>query len=77
MTRPSLIDCMNDVCPWTGKPVSMDALTLYKGQVVGFASRAARDHFLAAVVAFETAILAPPVIKGCAKPVLRAECRAA
>jgi len=66
--RLSLADCVNDVCPWTGKPVSGSALTLYKGKVVGFADRAARDAFLAAMVAFETAILAPPVLKTCTRP---------
>ncbi|BBE72329.1 hypothetical protein [Oharaeibacter diazotrophicus] len=68
MRRLSLADCVNDVCPWTGKPVSGTALTLYKGKVVGFADRAARDAFLAAMVAFETAILAPPVLKTCTRP---------
>ncbi|MCG8544724.1 MAG: glutathione S-transferase, partial [Alphaproteobacteria bacterium] len=31
-----LEDCINDVCPWSGKPVSPDSLTDYRGQVVGF-----------------------------------------
>jgi len=66
--RLSLADCVNDVCPWTGKPVSGSALTLYKGKVVGFADRGARDAFLAAMVAFETAILAPPVLRTCTRP---------
>ncbi|WP_181702799.1 glutathione S-transferase [Chthonobacter albigriseus] len=65
MTKLSLDDCVNDVCPWTGKPVSADALTRYKGKVIGFADRRSRDAFLAALVAFETAILAPPKIVGC------------
>ncbi len=68
MSRLSLADCVNDVCPWTGKPVSAGALTRYKGRVVGFADKAARDAFLAAMVAFETAILAPPVIRCCPRP---------
>lgn len=66
MTALALEACVNDVCPWTGKPVSADALTLYKGRVVGFASRSARDAFLAAIVAFETAMRAPPAVRGCA-----------
>ncbi|WP_237152296.1 glutathione S-transferase [Oryzibacter oryziterrae] len=63
MTSLRLSDCINDVCPWTGKPVSGEALTLYKGKVVGFADRAARDAFLAATIAFETALQPPPVIR--------------
>jgi len=63
MSRLSLADCVNDVCPWTGKPVAQEALTLYKGKVVGFADRSARDAFLAAMIAFETAILPAPVLR--------------
>lgn len=65
VTRLSLDDCVNDVCPWTGKPVSADALTRYKGKVIGFADRTSRDAFLAALVAFETAIQAPPKVVCC------------
>ena len=61
MIAPRLEDCVNDLCPLTRRPVSPDALTFYKGKVVGFADRAARDSFLASIVAFETAIQAPPV----------------
>lgn len=61
----SISDCVNDVCPWTGKPVSADALTRYKGKVIGFADRRSRDAFLAAIIAFETAILAPPRVTSC------------
>lgn len=71
----SIQACVNDVCPWTGKPVSADALTLYKGKVIGFADRTARDAFLAALVAFETAIRDAPVIRTCPKalqPLVRA-----
>ncbi|WP_181705973.1 glutathione S-transferase [Chthonobacter rhizosphaerae] len=65
MTHLQIEDCVNDVCPWTGKPVSADALTRYKGKVIGFADRRSRDAFLAAIVAFETAILAPPRVVSC------------
>ena len=27
-----LEDCVNDVCPWSGEPVSADSLTLLQGQ---------------------------------------------
>jgi hypothetical protein len=55
-----LADCVNDVCPVTGRAVSADALARYKGRVVGFANRAARDAFVGALVAFETAIQPAP-----------------
>jgi hypothetical protein len=56
MTRLRIEDCANDVCPWSGKPVAADALTRYRGQVVGFSEPALRDRFLMALLAFETAI---------------------
>ena len=51
-----LEDCVNDVCPWSGKPVSADSLTHYKGAVVGFCNPGCRDKFDAAASAFEAAI---------------------
>lgn len=63
MIAPRIEDCVNDLCPLTRRPVSPDALTLYKGRVVGFADRQARDTFLAAMLAFETAIQPPPVVR--------------
>jgi hypothetical protein len=48
-----LEDCVNDVCPWSGKPVSADSLTLYKGKVVGFCNTGWRDKFEAATRAFD------------------------
>jgi YHS domain-containing protein len=52
----SLEDCVNDVCPWSGKPVSADSLTLYKGKVVGFCNTGCRDKFEAASRAFDAKI---------------------
>jgi hypothetical protein len=49
-------DCVNLTCPWSGKPVSADSLTLYKGEVVGFCNTGCRDKFDAATVAFDAAI---------------------
>lgn len=60
---PSLRDCVNDVCPATGRPVSGDALALYKGRVVGFADKATRDLVMGAFVALETAIRPAPCVK--------------
>ena len=51
-----LEDCVNDVCPWSGEPVSCDSLTLYKGKVVGFCNTGCRDKFEAAAGAFDAAI---------------------
>ena len=51
-----LDDCVNDVCPWSGKPVSRDSLTLYKDEVVGFCNPGCREKFDAAASAFDAAI---------------------
>ena len=49
-------DCVNDVCRWSGEPVSADSLTLYKGKVVGFCNTGCRDKFEAAARAFDAKI---------------------
>jgi len=49
-------DCVNDVCPWSGEPVSADSLTNYRGHVVGFCNTGCRDKFDAAAGAFDAAI---------------------
>jgi hypothetical protein len=54
--EPRLEDCVNDVCPWSGKPVSADSLTQYRGEVVGFCNPGCRSKFDAAARAFDTAI---------------------
>ena len=51
-----LEDCVNDVCPWSGDPVSADSLTLYQGEVVGFCNTGCRDKFEKAAKAFDAAI---------------------
>jgi hypothetical protein len=51
-----LEDCVNERCPWSGKPVSADSLTLYKGRVVGFCNTGCRDKFEAAARAFDARI---------------------
>ncbi len=53
---PRLEDCVNTHCPWSGKPVSADSLTRYRGQVVGFCNTGCREKFDAAVLAFDSAI---------------------
>ena len=49
-------DAINDTCPWSGDPISADALTRYRGQVVGFCNTDCRDKFAVAVSYFETAL---------------------
>jgi hypothetical protein len=51
-----LEDCVNQVCPWSGDPVSKDSLTVYRGKVVGFCNTGCRDKFEAASSAFDKAI---------------------
>jgi hypothetical protein len=56
MSELKLEDCVNETCPWSGKPVVKDSLTLYKGKVVGFCNTGCRDKFERAVGHFETAL---------------------
>ncbi|MEM7777563.1 MAG: glutathione S-transferase [Pseudomonadota bacterium] len=53
MTTLNIADCINDICPWSGKPVSADSLTIYRGQVVGFCNAGCRDKFEKAVGQFD------------------------
>lgn len=64
-SRPPLdiADCVNTTCPWSGKPVSAEALTLYRGQVVGFCNSGCRDKFEAATSLFDRT-LAEKAISG-------------
>jgi hypothetical protein len=56
MTEPKLEDCGNPTSPWSGKPVSADSLTRYRGEVVGFCNTGCRDKFEAATKAFDSAM---------------------
>ncbi|MCK0197345.1 glutathione S-transferase [Ancylobacter sp. 6x-1] len=58
MAQLSLADAVNESCPWSGKPISADSLTLYRGVVVGFCNPGCRDKFAAAVEHFERAAAA-------------------
>jgi hypothetical protein len=53
-------DAVNETCPWSGKPIAADSLTLYKGAVVGFCNTGCRDKFEKAVDHFEQAFLDKP-----------------
>ena len=48
-------DCINETCPWSGKPVRADSLTEYDGHVVGFCNTGCRDKFERAIRHFEEA----------------------
>ena len=49
----TLADAINDVCPWSGKPVWADSLTHYRGHVAGFCNPGCRDKFVAATGMFD------------------------
>lgn len=51
-----LEDCVNETCPWSGKPVSADSLTHYRGRVIGFCNPGCRDKFESAVGLFDPLI---------------------
>ena len=51
-------DAVNETCPWSGKPIAADSLTLYNGAVVGFCNPGCRDKFERAVRLFEDALQA-------------------
>lgn len=51
-----IADCINETCPWSGKPVSADSLTKYKGKVVGFCNSGCRDKFEKAADLFESCL---------------------
>ena len=54
-------DAINETCPWSGKPIAADSLTLYRGEVVGFCNPGCRDKFEKAVQHFEAALAAKDV----------------
>ena len=55
MRTLDVADCINETCPWSGKPVQADSLTEYDGHVVGFAIPAAATSCESAVRHFEEA----------------------
>lgn len=44
---------INEFCPWSGKPVQNDSITVYKGKKVGFCNTGCKDKFEIAVHYFE------------------------
>ncbi len=55
MPELDIVECINETCPWSGKPVQPDSLTEYDGQVVGFCNTGCRDKFETAVRHFRNA----------------------
>ena len=51
-----LEDAANETCPWSGKPISADSLTVYKGRTVGFCNPGCRDKFATAISHFEASL---------------------
>lgn len=45
MASPILNECVNPTCPFSGKPVEPDSLTLYRDRTVGFCNPDCRDKF--------------------------------
>jgi hypothetical protein len=48
-----LEQCINQVCPCSGDPVSAESLTLYRNKVVGFCNTGCRDSFDKAIQHFD------------------------
>lgn len=57
-TSLNIDDVVNETCPWSGKPIAADSLTLYNGAVVGFCNPGCRDKFALALRSFEAALQA-------------------
>lgn len=52
MSTLKVFDCINETCPWSGKPVQADSLTDYTGRVVEFCKTGCRDKFETALSHF-------------------------
>ena len=55
MSALEITDCINETCPWSGKPVQPDSLIEFDGHVVGFCNTGCRDKFETALRHFEEA----------------------
>ncbi|RED54007.1 glutathione S-transferase [Aestuariispira insulae] len=55
MPELNIEDCINDTCPWSGKPVKADSLTRLGEQIVGFCNPGCRDKFAKAIDHFRLA----------------------
>lgn len=52
----TLDGAVNSDCPWSGRPVSADSLTTYRGATVGFCNPDCRDKFDMAIASFDRAL---------------------
>ena len=52
----AIADAVNTRCPFSGKPIRADSLTVYRGTVVGFCNPGCRDKFAADPLGFPQAI---------------------
>lgn len=41
-------DCINSICPWSGRAVNSNALMFYRGKTIGFCNQEFRETFLKA-----------------------------
>ena len=55
MSGLEIADCINEGCPWSGKPVQADSLREFRGEVVGFCKPGCRDKFERAIRHFKEA----------------------
>ncbi|MDE0302802.1 MAG: glutathione S-transferase [Gammaproteobacteria bacterium] len=55
MPALDIADCINETCPYSGKPVQADSLAMYGDHVVGFCNPGCRDKFTSAIQHFENA----------------------
>ncbi len=53
MNALDIANCINNTCPWSGKPVAADSLTSYRGNVVGFCNPGCREKFEKAIGDFD------------------------
>lgn len=56
MSQSNKISTINSHCPWSGKPVSPDATTVYHNQLVGFCNPGCRDQFQKACDHFDQSL---------------------
>ena len=59
MSASEINEVVNTHCPWSGKPVSPDSLTRYRGHLVGFCNPGCRDKFESATRALDARIDQP------------------
>ncbi len=52
-------NAINDSCPWSGRPIEENSLTIYKGHFVGFCNTGCRDKFKKALDLFDDLLMAP------------------